>query len=225
LVGTVIGDILPVALGVAISPVPIIAVILMLLAPRAKAASVAFLLGWVLGIAVVVSVVTVVVDPVDDSAAADPSTFASILKIVLGVAAVALAVQQWSSRPRAGEEPTLPKWMAAIDTITPAKAAGLGALLSGLNPKNLILCLAGGVTIATGGLSSVETTVAVVIFVVIAAASVTLPVLAYLVATARIQQPLEELRVWLTANNATVMSVLMLVLGVAIFGKGLAGLV
>jgi hypothetical protein len=222
-VGTVIGDILPVALGVAISPVPIIAVILMLLAPRAKAASVAFLLGWVMGIAVVVSVVTVVVDPVDDSAAADPSTFASIL--VLGVAAVALAVQQWSSRPRAGEEPTLPKWMAAIDTITPAKAAGLGALLSGLNPKNLILCLAGGVTIATGGLSSVETTVAVVIFVVIAAASVTLPVLAYLVATARIQQPLEELRVWLTANNATVMSVLMLVLGVAIFGKGLAGLV
>ena len=33
--GEVIGDLLPVALGVAISPVPIIAVILMLLAPDA----------------------------------------------------------------------------------------------------------------------------------------------------------------------------------------------
>ena len=47
--GGVIGDLLPTALGVAISPVPIIAVILMLLAPRAKAASVGFLLGWVSG--------------------------------------------------------------------------------------------------------------------------------------------------------------------------------
>lgn len=223
--GTVLGDILPVALGVAISPVPIIAVILMLLAPRAKAASVAFLLGWVLGITVVVSVVTLVVDPVDDSAVEDPSTFASILKIVLGVAAVAIAVRQWSSRPRAGDEPTLPKWMAAIDTLTPIKAAGLGALLSGLNPKNLILCLAGGVTIATGGLSSTATTVAVVIFVVIATTSVAVPVLAYLLAQARMQQPLDELRVWLTANNATVLSVLMLVIGVALFGKGLAGLI
>jgi hypothetical protein len=71
----------------------------------------------------------------------------------------------------------------------------------------------------------VETTVAVVIFVVIATTTVTLPVLAYLLAQARMQQPLDELRVWLTANNATMLSVLMLVIGVGLFGKGLAGLV
>ena len=44
--GTVIGDLLPLALGVAISPVPIIAVILMLLSPRAGAASLGFAVGW-----------------------------------------------------------------------------------------------------------------------------------------------------------------------------------
>jgi hypothetical protein len=46
-VGPVIGDLLPLAVGVAVSPVPIIAVILMLLAPRAGGASLGFLAGWV----------------------------------------------------------------------------------------------------------------------------------------------------------------------------------
>ena len=222
--GEVIGELLPVALGVAISPVPIIAVILMLLAPDAAAASVAFLVGWVVGIAVVVVIVVLVVDPVDDSETGGPSTFVSVLKLVLGAAAVLLAVKQWQSRPRAGQEPAMPTWMSAIDTIGPAKALGLGALLSGVNPKNLALCLTGGVTIGSGALSSGETVVAVAVFVVLGSCSVAVPVLGYLVAQRRMQGPLDELREWLTLHNAAVMTVLLLVIGVAIFGKGLAGL-
>src|SRR4029453_18692301 len=48
--GSVIGEILPLAVGIAISPIPIIAAILMLLSPKAKATSVGFLLGWLAGI-------------------------------------------------------------------------------------------------------------------------------------------------------------------------------
>jgi threonine/homoserine/homoserine lactone efflux protein len=221
--GEVIGELLPVALGVAISPVPIIAVILMLLAPHAKAASVAFMAGWVLGITVVVVAVTLLVDPVDDSEAGDPSALASVLKLLLGAAAVALALKQWRSRPRPGSDPVMPKWMSAIDTITPAKAFGLGALLSGVNPKNLTLCLAAGVTIGSGALSGEQTAVAVVVFVVIGSCTVVLPVVGYLLAQQRMQEPLDELRVWLSANNAVVMAVLLLVIGVVIIGKGLAG--
>ncbi|HET6673526.1 MAG TPA: GAP family protein, partial [Agromyces sp.] len=54
--GSVIGDILPLALGIAISPIPIIAAILMLLSPKAKGTSVGFMLGWVLGIVIAVIV-------------------------------------------------------------------------------------------------------------------------------------------------------------------------
>jgi len=223
-VGEVIGELLPVALGVAISPVPIIAVILMLLAPHARAASVGFLAGWVVGITVVVVVVTLVVDPVDDSEAGDQSTFVSILKIVLGAAAVLLAAKQWRSRPRAGQEPVMPTWMSAIDTISPTKAFGLGALLSGVNPKNLALCLTGGVTIGSGDLSSGETVLAVAVFVVVGSVSVAVPVVGYLVAQQRMQGPLDELREWLTLHNSAVMTVLLSVIGVAIIGKGLAGL-
>ncbi|MGH3502089.1 MAG: hypothetical protein ACRDQA_14575 [Nocardioidaceae bacterium] len=44
--GAVIGDVLPLAIGVAISPIPIIAVILMLLSRQASRTSTGFLLGW-----------------------------------------------------------------------------------------------------------------------------------------------------------------------------------
>lgn len=222
--GQVVGDILPVALGVAISPVPVIAVVLMLLAPRATTASVGFLLGWIAGVSVVVAAVAFLAGGVatDDG---EPSTAAAIVQLVLGVLLLLVAARQWRSRPRRGETPELPKWMAAIDSFTAWKAAGLAFLLVAFNPKNLALALTGGVTIAAGDLSAGRTWIAIAIFVVIASASVGLPVIGYLLARSRMRHPLEELRVWLTDNNAAVMSVLMLVLGVSTLGKGLGALV
>ena len=148
--GQVIGDVLPSALGVAISPVPIIAVILMLLAPRARAASVAYLIGWVVGVTTVVVIVTLVVDPVDSSEPDDPSTFSSVLKLVLGALFLLLALGSWRSRPRAGQEPEMPSWMAAVADLNATKALGLGLLLSAVNPKNLAMCIAGGAAIGGG---------------------------------------------------------------------------
>jgi threonine/homoserine/homoserine lactone efflux protein len=219
--GSVIGDILPVALGVAISPVPVIAVILMLLAPRARSASVGFMVGWVVGVTVVVMVVTLLVQPSGSSDPSDPSTVAGVLLLLLGAAAILLGVLQWLARPKPGEEPWLPAWMAAIDSMTVGRAFGLGILLSAANPKNLTLCLAGGATIGGADLSPTDTVVVLVVFVAIASSSVVAPVLAYLLAHDRMQEPLDNMRRWLTANNATVMSVLLLVIGAAILGKGL----
>ena len=221
--GDVIGDILPLALGVAISPIPIIAVILMLLAPQAKAASVGFLVGWILGVTLVVTLAALLADPVDDSSADDASTFASVAKLVLGLLAVAVAARQWRSRPKQGQEPSLPKWMSAIDSMTALTAFGLGVLLSAANPKNLILGLAGGVSIASGDLSGSDTVVAIVVFVVVGSLTVATPVLAYLAAKDKMQAPLDSLRGWLTHNSDTVMAVLMLVIGVDLIGKAIGG--
>lgn len=222
--GSVIGDILPMALGVAISPVPMIAVILMLLAPRARAASLAFMVGWVLGVVVVVSAVTFLVQPAGSSDPENPSLVASLVKLVLGALTIVLGIREWRGRPKDGEEPTLPSWMAAIDQVTAPKAGGLGVLLSGVNPKNLALCVAGGATIGGADLSTSDALVSIAVFVALASSTVVVPVLAYLVAHDRIQEPLDELRRWLTVNNATVMSVLLLVIGVVILGKGIGGL-
>jgi hypothetical protein len=114
--------------------------------------------------------------------------------------------------------------MSAIDKLTPVRACGLAALLAAVNPKNLTLCLAGGVSIGGADLAVEQTVIAVVTFVVIASSSVVVPVVGYLLARDRMAKPLDELRDWLTANNATVMSVLLVVIGAVIFGKGLGGL-
>lgn len=217
----VIGDILPLAVGVAISPIPIIAAILMLLSPKAKGTSVGFLVGWVLGIIVAVTVFSLLssIIPEQDPDASKPVS--GVIKLVLGGLLLLLAARQWRSRPKAGEEPALPKWMAAIDEMNAGRGLLLGFVLSAVNPKNLLLGAAAGVSIGTGGLTVGEATIVIAVFTLIAASSVAIPVIAYLVASARMAGPLEALRGWLVHNNATVMAVLLLVIGVAVIGKGL----
>jgi threonine/homoserine/homoserine lactone efflux protein len=221
--GTVIGDLLPLAIGVAISPVPIIAVILMLLSPRPGPTSVGFLLGWITGIVVVTTVVLLLVGQASNTDSG-PSTVSSVIKLVLGALLVLIAVRQWRHRPREGDTATMPKWMSAIDSFSSVKAAGLGALLSGINPKNLIMCLGAGTTIGAGHLSAGGNVVAVAIFTVLASCTIAVPVIVYLSARERMAAPLTSLRTWLTANNAAVMAVLVLVIGVALIGKGIGGL-
>ncbi len=222
--GSVIGDLLPLAVGVAISPIPIIATILMLLAPQAGSTSVGFLIGWVAGIVVVTTLFTVLAAVGLAGGSSGPSTASSWVKIVLGLLLLLLAVKQWRSRPRPGEDAPLPSWMGAIDTFTFVKALGLGFALSAVNPKNLLMGAGAGTIVGGSTISTGEQVVAVVVFTAIAASTVAVPVVAYLVAKDRMRTPLEELRVWLQQSNAAVMSVLLLVIGVMLIGKGLGGL-
>ncbi len=219
--GGVIGDVLPLALGVAISPVPIIAAILMLLSPKAKGTSVGFLLGWVLGIVVVLVVFVLLASVIEPADPDQPQPIAGVIKLVLGALMLFLAVKQWQGRPHGDEEPALPKWMAAIDEMTAPKGFGLGFLLSGVNPKNLLMGAGAGTIIGSAGLAVGSIVVVVVVFTVIAASSVAVPVIGYLVASKAMAAPLETLRVWLVHNNATVMAVLLLVIGVSVIGKGI----
>ena len=111
--------------------------------------------------------------------------------------------------------------MAAIDTMTTTRGFILGFVLAAVNPKNLLMAVGAGVTIGTAGLEVGEIVVVTLIFVVIAAITVALPVIAYLAASSKMAAPLEALRGWLVQNNATVMAVLLLVIGVVMIGKGI----
>ena len=72
---------------------------------------------------------------------------------------------------------------------------------------------------------SVSSAIAVaIVFTVVVACSVTVPVIAHLVASRAMAGPLESLRGWLVHNNATVMAVLLLVIGVSVIGKGIGNL-
>lgn len=217
-----IGAILPLAIGIAISPIPIIAAILMLLSPKAKGTSVGFLLGWVLGILVAVTVFTLLSSVLPGADADESNPVHGVIQIVLGAGLLFLAMRQWRSRPAPGHDPALPKWMSAIDTMNAGKGFGLGFVLAAVNPKNLLLGASAGVTIGSADLSAGSVAVVIGVFTVIAAASVAVPVIAYLLASSRMAGPLESLRAWLVHNNATVMAVLLLVIGFVLIGKGIA---
>jgi len=220
-VGSTIGAVLPLAIGIAISPIPIIAAILMLLSPKAKGTSIGFLLGWIVGILVAVTVFTLLSSVLPDSSG-NSKPLHGVIQILLGAGLLFLALRQWRSRPKPGEEAKMPKWMSAIDTMNAGKGFGLGFLLAAVNPKNLLLGAAAGVTIGSAGLATGSVAVVILVFTVIAAASVALPVIAYLVAAKRMEGPLESLRTWLVHNNATVMTVLLLVFAFVLIGKGIA---
>jgi len=220
-VNSVIGEILPLALGIAISPIPIIAAILMLLSSKARVTSVGFLIGWVIGIIVAVVAFTLLssVLPEDDPNASKP--IQGVIQLLLGVLLLLLAVRQWRGRPKNNEEPTLPKWMRAIDNVTFPVAFGLGFLLSALNPKNLIMAAGAGVAIGSASLDVGSIVIVVGVFTFIAACTVAIPVIAYLIAADKLRGPLEGLRTWLEKENAIIMAILLLVIGVSLIGKGI----
>jgi threonine/homoserine/homoserine lactone efflux protein len=115
----------------------------------------------------------------------------------------------------------MPKWMSAIDSMTTGRGLGLGFLLAAVNPKNLLMAASAGLIVGGAGLTLGETSVVITFFVLLAACTVVIPVVAYLIAAARLAGPLDKLRGWLLENNATIMSVLLLVIGAAVIGKGL----
>ncbi len=219
-----ISEILTPAIGVAISPVPIIAVILMLFSRRARVNGPVFLLGWVLAL-VVVSAVVYIVSNVGNAATSSTASGAIAWgTIVLGVLFLMLAARNWRNRPAPGSEPKLPKWMASVDTLTPAKALGFGVLLAGVNPKNLILTIGAATGLAQLGLSTTDAVVSLVVFVLIGSLTIIGPVAYYLLGGEHAKAALDSLKGWLALHNTAVMAVLFLVFGVDLIAKGLAPL-
>lgn len=217
--GSVFGAILGQAVGVAISPVPVIAVILMLFSKAAKLNSLSFLAGWVVGLLAVATVVLVSGMASSDGA---PSMASGWVKVLIGVVFVALGVKQWSSRPGPGDTASTPAWMAKIDDFTAAKAFGAGVVLSGVNPKNLGLTIAAAATVGGSGLSTSDEYIVMVLYVLVASLTVAAPVVLTLILGSRATHTLTEMKDWLTANNATVMSVLFVVLGANVLGAGIS---
>ncbi|MFD1810649.1 GAP family protein [Rhodococcus gannanensis] len=216
--GAVIGDVLPLAVGVAISPIPIVAAILMLLSANAGGASVGFGIGWVVGI-VAATGVFILLSGVVGASDDDSTSSVSWVKVALGVLLVVLAVKQWRDRG----DTSVPKWMQAIDQLTLAKAAGLGVVLAAVNPKNLLLCAAAGVTIGAGAIGAAEDVVALVVFTVLAASTVLIPVIGYALAADRLREPLASAKTWLQEQNHAVMAIVLVVMGAVMIGKGLGG--
>lgn len=221
--GEAIGQSLPLAIGLMVSPMPIVAVVMMLTGERAPSNGLAFVLGWLVGIGALGTLVLLLAGP-GAGGGAEPPTWASVLKLFLGAGLLVLALRHWRSRPRPGTTAAPPAWMAAIDSVTPVKAFGLALLLGAVNPKNLLIVVSAATIIAHATADRGEQLVALVLYTLLGTVGVAAPVVIYLAMGARAAAVLGRLRDWLVNNNSVIVLVLLLVIGTKVIGDGIAGL-
>jgi hypothetical protein len=222
--GAAIGGALPFAVGVALSPVPIIAVVLMLTTHRARVNGPVFVAGWLAGLAVVGAIALSIAGPAEASSSGAPATWVSWLKIALGLLLLLVAVRQFRARPTGDDRVELPKWMARVDEIKPLPAAGLAAVLAGINPKNLLLVVAAATAIAQTGISGGEQAIAYLVFALVGTLGVGTPVGIYFAMGARSQKVLAGLKDWMVQHSAVIMAILCLLIGVKLIGDAIGGL-
>jgi threonine/homoserine/homoserine lactone efflux protein len=218
-----IGYLLPAALGVTLSPIPIIAVVLVLGGPKARSSGPALASGWIVGLAAVSTLAAVVFDGAEVEGST-PSTAAYLTKVASGALFLYLASVSWKKRPRRGEDAVLPPWMTSVETVGAPKALFLGVGLSGLNPKNLVLALTAAASVAEAGLDVAQGATAVVAFVLLGSLTVIGPVAFHLVAPARAARPMVAIREFMTDNSAVISMAILLLLGGTLLGDGLSGL-
>ncbi len=219
----VLGALLPLAIAVTISPIPIVAEILLLFTKKPVGNASAYLVGFAVGVAAVLGVLVVVANSVNLTRSG-PSKGAAAIQLILGAGLLVAARRRLRRRSPPGQAAPTPKWMDGITGSTPLKSLGLGAVIGAANPKNIAVGVAGAVVISSAGLTAGQAVVAIVVYVVIAALGVATPLVVMVALHDRSRAILDGWKDWLGQNNAVVLAVLFLVFGVILIGKGVAGL-
>ena len=218
-----IGDVLPFAVVVAVSPINIIAAILLLFTKKPVANASSYLVGFMGGVLAVLCGATLLADAIDLSADSTRSRGGSALLLVIGVCLVAAAVRKFRGRPGPVEEAEMPKWMDGIAEFGLGKSFVLGVTVGALNPKNIVVGVAAAVTIASADLSAGQQIAVIAVYVVIASLGIAAPIVATLVLGERAADLLDGWKSWLARNNAAMMAVIYLLFGAILIGKGIEG--
>ena len=217
--GSVIAELIPLALVIALSPFSIIPGILVLHTPRPRPTSLAFLTGWVLGLATITAVFVGASDLSKRSA--NSATWTPYVRIAIGIGLIAWGLYRWLTRNRSAHTPA---WMRSLTSIKPGRAFLTALVLTVANPKVLLMCVAAGAVIGTADLAVAQSSMAAAMFTAIAASSVALPVLGYLFAGERLDEPLTRLKTWMEDNHAGLIGAILVLIGLALLYKGIHAL-
>jgi hypothetical protein len=223
----VLGVLLPISIAVALSSVPIMAMVVLLLAPRGQASAVAYLIGYATGLAVVTVGFTAGLRAIPRGDAPLPQLWVGVGEIALGVAATGLAV--WSfrreRRRRRDEEviPALPGWLQRVGR------AGRGtALLVGLafnvRPKALVLATAAALALNAGELTPLTWAIDTAVYLAVGLSTAAAPLIVVWRSGERARPVLERAREWLARHSYIVTSVVGLMVGVVLIGDGISRL-
>jgi hypothetical protein len=217
-----LGALLPIAVAVAFSSVPLTVTILILLSPNRGRAALPFLVGWVIGVAAVIIVSAAGAAALAKPLRRGPDMAVVVLEIVIGAALMVLAAIYLRRRSPAGGT-GLPRWLAAVDSFGPVVCFAIAVVLS-LRPKGLLLGVAAGLALSAASLKADDAVLLIIIYTAIATSTVVVPIIASLIAPQRMEPKLISARDWLIVNGRIVTSIMMFMIGVVILGYGLTQL-
>jgi Sap, sulfolipid-1-addressing protein len=218
--GSVLTGLVPLALVIAISPLSIIPAVLVLQAPRPRPSSLAFLAGWLFGLAALTALF-VAGSGVLGGMHKSPPTWASWLRVALGSALIVFGIYRWLTRHRHTESPA---WMRSFATISPTRAGITGLALVVVRFEVLVMCLVAGLAIGTSQLSVAGELICAVFFVAVSASTVAIPVLAYAAAGHRLDDTLARLKDWMEKNNAALLAAILVLIGLMVLYNGIQAL-
>jgi Sap, sulfolipid-1-addressing protein len=211
---------LPYAAGVAVSPIPIAAILLLLTGRGATANGLSFLGGWVVGVAVPTVLFVALIDRADVTDS-DP-LWITVAELALGAAFLLAAAVVWARRHRHAER-DLP-WVENVDRFTTARSAGLGVVLSGANPKVVALSLGAALALAQANADGASIAGGVALFTVVGTLGVVAPLALYVVAPARAGAVLVRGRAWLARHEVGAAAALGVLVGTVFLLDAAGGL-
>lgn len=218
--GTVLTGLVPLGLVISLSPLTVIPAVLVLQAPRPRPSGLAFLGGWLFGLAALTAL-SVGASGLLGGLDKAPPRWSAWLRVVLGAALIVFGVVRWLKRNGQAESPA---WMRSFASITPARAGITGAVLAVVRPDVALICVPAGLGIGTSGLGVAGDWVAAAFFVAIAASSVAIPILAYAAAGSRLDDTLARLKDWMDRNNAALLAAVLVVIGAMVLYHGIHAL-
>jgi hypothetical protein len=209
----VVLDLMLIGLGITLEPFPLTAFILLLSAEKGTRKGLAFVLGWLACLVVVIAAVILATGGKPPAPSTSQSTAVLAAKLALGVALVLYGARRWQRR---GAQRSKPAWMARLDRVSLWAAAGLAAFL-----QPWALVAAGAATVAQAKLTGPASYLVLMLFILLATASFLYLELYAVLAPAAAEIRLNQLRTWLDTHRDQVIIVLCLLLGFWLAGKSI----
>ncbi len=217
-------ELAPLILGSALAPIWIIIVLLMLASPRGLLKALAFVVGMSLTRVLQGVVFGLVFGASSEAEAVDggKSTVSATLLLVVGILLLISAYRKWRKEEDPDDPP--PKWMQAIDQLTPLKALGMGAGLVAVGIKLWVFTLSAISEISAIDLSRNEAITAYLLFILLAQSLLILPILIYAIVPKAAAKMLETAIAWLLRYNRPITITVTLIFGSYFTWDGLTSL-
>ena len=205
-----------IGLAITLDPLPLTAFIVVLPSKRGVRKGAAFVFGWLLSLAVVVTVTVLATGNNPPKPSTAPSLAALAAKVAIGVVLLIIAIRHIRARGRPKPPKKPPKWQEHVDTMSPWFALGLAPALQ---PWGLIG--AGAATVVEAKLSSWESYLALFLFCLLASASYLFMEIYTVFRPGQSQALLARFRTWIDTHTDQVIISGSLIVGFWLIGNSL----